>query len=417
MPVPAAIYYLDGALAGFTGMDGAFTATYSAEVATPSLTLRKTGYANLTVHDYPGGPLAMPYPTATQDAESATRSIAVTAPAGSATRAFVAVAVKRPGYAHAQHAAFKSVFFSEAGTGSVDVALPEGEATVVAYGFDGNLAGSSQAVASEPLSVDLKATPAFGAYRVSVPAFKSGSPTSVGYFLRWPSTSPIVENRIFLTILTGELLELGWGLPPVESFGIPGASYAAVAESWSSDGRSLLASRELRSMTPGQHPLAWLPQADLKTYHKGTERTDFYVNPLAPVPGANGLILELYDGNPVWRVIANQTSSASVRVPTFKPNALTAGKEYGIHLHAVLNHGQLEASERAVTLGEPYRGVYSAHRNTTSAYRTSAVAAESLGPVSQKAAMTPKRGLLERTLGLSVGAQVRRVLTETRPER
>lgn len=374
-PVPAAVVFVGGRLAGFTGIGGTFAASYSATIASPSITVAKSGYANLTVHGFGGGPLAMPRPADAESVTSATRSITVTAPGGSATTALVSIAVMRPGHAFAQTEAFKAIPLSEAGTGSADVALPEGEATVLAYGFDGNLAGSSLGPVGDVLSVELKPTPAFGAFRPEVSAFKSDSVHSVGYYLTWPSESPIAENRVELAVLSGEFVSLGWGLPPVESFGIPGASYTMMADATTLSGDRLLARRERRSVGSGIHPVTWLPEARWMTYRTGAEKYDvtFRINPNTSVPGANAYVLDLLDlmdRKRAWRVVSHQTSTMSVEVPITVPYGLKPGKEYIVQLHSALNPGRFDSSETAMTIGTRYTAIYNESSEGASAYRS-----------------------------------------------
>ncbi len=423
MPLVGAVVYLGGRLAKFTGADGTFTATYSAAVATPSLTLAKSGYANLTVHGHAGGPLALLRPVASDAASMATRSIAVTAPGGSASKVLVSVAVKRGGYAHARSEAFKAVDLSAAGTGSVDVALPDGQATVLAYGFDGNLAGSSQGPVGDLLSVELTPTADFGACLPAVPAFKTDSVTTVGYYLTWPSDSPVVENRVELAILSGSLLSLGWALPPVESFGIPGASYMLMADAATSNGNRLQARHEIRNVNPGVHALTWLPEASWLNYRPGSREPEvtFLVYPQEPVPGANALVLDMFDTTTkqqTWRVVAHQASSASVEVPNIFPYGLKSGTQYGVRLNAAINPDRLDLPEKAVTYGTLYGATYD-KPSSTATYRLSTGAPEADAPASGEAALeplllAPTPGTLERPFARTEAERVIRALREAK---
>ncbi len=359
---------------GPLALGGTFTATYSAAIASPSITVASSGYTNLTVHGYSGGPLLMTRPASTESVAVSSRSIAVTAPPGSATTAFISVAVKRAGFAYAKLEAFADVALSEAGTASVDVALPDGEATVLAYGFDGDIAGASQGPVGETLAVNLKATPAFGTFRTSVSQFETDSVLAVGYYLTWPSESPIVENRLPLAVLTGDLLTSPWDLPPVTSFGIPGASYTITAEAMAVDASAMLAARERRNVTPGSRLLSWLPEATWKNYRPGSEEhgVSFQILPDAVVPGANAFVLDLFDDKHVWRVVSHQTSTASIEVPLFESLGpkLKPGTSYAVRLDSALNPGRAGFQEEAYTYGTVYGATYNKQTATLGAYRT-----------------------------------------------
>jgi hypothetical protein len=289
--------------------------------------------------------------------------------------ALISVAVQRAGHAYTTLEAFAEVILSEAGTGSVDVDLPDGEATVLAYGVDGDLAGVSQGPVTETLALALKATPAFGAFKTSLSPLGTDSLLAVGYYLTWPSESPLIENRVPLAVLTGEHVNETWYLPPVTSFGIPGASYTLIADAMAADASATLAERVRRNVTPGSRLLTWLPKASSKTYQTGSEKygVPFQMLPDAAVPGANAFILDLFDlvdDKHLWRVVSHQTGTASLEVPLFESLGpkLKPGTTYAVRVDSALNPGRPGAVEEAFTAGSVVGAIY--NKPSSSAYRT-----------------------------------------------
>lgn len=380
MPVPTAIVFLEGKLTTFADLEGRFTGPYPVKEGNPTVTVSKSGHPDVTVYDYAGGPLAIPGP-APSEAPSAPRVLHVSAPAGGATEALVSVSVKREGYAFANVEAFEHLVFSEGGTASVEVDLPPGEATMVAYGLDDEIVGTYQGEVEDALSLTLQAAPGYTLFQTQSPSVEAGS---VGYYLTWPSDSPVRENRVLLTLLSEKSSDASWVLPPVERFGIPGASYMIVAEATTPDGSELLARREIRNVKPGARTLSFLPEAEWKNYGTGSVKYEipFQVHPEKAAPGANTWVLDVFGvdqetqalTNHAWRVIAPQVGTESVKVPLLSIGGSLGGlkpeTKYVVQLHSALNAGRFYASETALTLGGRYLVTYNKAQTTASFTRS-----------------------------------------------
>lgn len=364
-PIPLAIVLLDGVTRTITGLDGSFTATRSSAVTAPSVTVLRSGYANLTVHGYQGGILTMvprlrPAPAATTSVK-----IWVVAPPAIASAAAIGISVKRSGYAYSLTQITRLVSLSQAGTGSLTVSLPAGEATIVGAGWQAPLAGLFQGAVAPELTVTLSATESQATYETEVPVLRTdGSVSSISaYYLNWPGDTPSHPNSVMIAAAGGGTGDEPISLPPVDSFGLPGAYYTVYGFADSNTSAVVNATAIQRHITPGRRILPLLAEPVTPMYYPGdeTKNQTFEVPISAAVNGANAYMLDVASvptTGPVerlWRLVSLGTSTGSLELPILPATmrasyGLTVGTHYAVSVSAAA-HPMSPDGDQAFTSG------------------------------------------------------------------
>ncbi|HEY9897850.1 MAG TPA: hypothetical protein V6D00_01600 [Pantanalinema sp.] len=350
-PVSAAFVVLDNKTQALTGMDGSFTATRSALVKAPSVTVLKTGYVNLTVHGYQGGMLRIPPKTTPTPEATESMTVQLSAPAGLSST-IVSVAVKPVGYTYAIAKHLGSVNLSEAGTGSIKLTVPVGDATILAYGWDGQAVGSKQASVSSSLDVTLTQSPDYETYQTDVPLLKTdGSVLSrASYFLTWPGDTPAHPNKVMIGDITGLSTHEPFDLPPASAFGIAGAHYTVTGSALKNTAnRPMIAGSSKSGLLPGNHVMALLETPISSKYRPGDETFDVTFRALIDqgVAGANAYTadfsaLPAAGGAWLWEVISLGESTESLDVPVLPGSlrslfSLSAGTTYQLQRGSAKN--------------------------------------------------------------------------------
>lgn len=371
-PIPQAIVILDNETQVLTGMDGAFTATRSTDTQDPSITVLKSGFANLTVHGYQGGALTMPGRSAASPMATQSMTVFLTAPEGATTTALLSLAVKSESYAYARTEFLGSVPLSAAGTGSVKVGVPAGHVTAIAYGTTGEVVGVKQGAVSGEMEVSLAPASAFETYQteVSLPRADGSLLSEVSYFLNWPGDTPARPNSALVAEITGSSTVIPFILPPPSSFGIPGAYYSVVGSALRNTiSRPSIAFRRKGNVAPGSHSISLLGEAIWVSYRAGSDLLEVPFRPVLDslIPGANAHYADINallsaGGGRLWKVVALGTSTASLDVPVLPRDlratyGLTVDATYSVTVGAAINPVSVDA-EYAQTMGLSGTAVY-----------------------------------------------------------
>lgn len=336
-----------------TEVDGGFAARFTAE-APSSVTFLAEGYVPLTIAGYAGGPLFMrPYAPVTLDIQSVV--VDLHAPAGVSTASVLAIAVQPKGHAYASPAYLGKPEFSAAGTASVKVSLPKGDATLLAYGTKGTMVGALQAAVAPTLSLTLSKVDRYDGYQIAVPEIRQGGGTTrvASYNLTWPSDTPDMPNQLGIGVFTLEST-VSVALPPAAAFGIAQAAYSLTGSALTNRTPLLLLSeRTLRPVPKGASAVSLLhePQSQALT---GT----FGIRP-GESAGATAYyadVLDPEDGQPCWRLVSQGATPVDLTLPRLpaahQHRNLTAGKTYTMRAGAAIGLLGFKSTE-AYAHGQP----------------------------------------------------------------
>lgn len=333
--------------------DGSFRETVAQSgLAT---TILADGYVPLTILGYAGGPLFM-RPNATSPLATSSVTIALQAPAGASSDSVLAIAVKPPGYSHASTAYLGTVPFSAQGTASVTVTLPQGDATLLAYGTKGTIVGSLQAPVSASLSLTLSAIPSYAPYQASVPKLREDASTTqlAAFSLVWPGEAPETPSSLGLGLVSGETTNRPIALPPASAFGLAQASYSVTGSVLTTDSpRLTLAERTLSGVTPGAFAVSLLSEPQSQPL-----AGSFGLLP-SPTSGATAYVADVLDSStqaPLWRLVSLGQTPTRLTLPELPASLqswrLPSGKAY--RLQAGSADGLLGfKATRAYSLGQP----------------------------------------------------------------
>jgi len=316
-----------------TGSDGAFNAVRASERTADWSTFLAEGYVPLSISGYAGGPLYM------QPDEAATFTVTTTvvslqAPPGSATASVLAIAVRPTGHTYSSSLHLYKPTFSAQGTASVRVSpMPVGEATLLAYGTDGGVAGGLQTPVSSEISLTLSPVPRYDVYQASVSTpRKDGSTTQIASFdLVWPSDTPDLPNRLRLGLISGATTGMGMALPPASAFPIPGASYAITGTVLESASYAYLAERHLQPVKPGTYTVPMLAEPGAEALPEA-----FGILPLASA-GAKAYYADVRDPDTerfLWRMVSLGEAPRNLTLPELPASLqswrIPAGKSYSV---------------------------------------------------------------------------------------
>lgn len=375
-PLSFAWISLDEKSDALTHANGSFSATRSIGAEAPILTALKSGYANLTIYGYRGGPLALPDRLPPADPATQSVELMISAPPGGASAAVVGVSVQREGYTYGEAWQTVDLSLSAAGTASLALSLPSGRATIIGYGVDGDVAGGIQEAVGATMSLSLVPSLAAQGYQADVPLLKpDGSMlAAASFYLNWPGETPVKSNAILVAQLTGSSVDTAVSLPPVDSFGIPGAYYSIHGADIESSGSArILASAWKRHVAPGRYPFSLLTAPTTTRYASGHESShvEFRVPVDVPVNAADAYSLDLFRVPDVgsaeyrWRIVSLGTSTESLALPILSSTlfrslyGLTVGETYWMRLGAFQEFGSSDRDE-AHTYGSQGSVIYNA---------------------------------------------------------
>lgn len=298
-----------------TDANGRFNATIPPASTPLVTTFLADGYVPLTVSGYTGGTLFL-LPKASTPTSTRSVTVSMSAPAGSIAQSVLAIAVKPTGYAVASTAYLGSPTFSEAGTASVTVTLPEGEATVLAYGINSTVVGALQAAVASEMTLSLSSISHYDVYQTTIGNIPAGGNTTqlAAYGLSWPSENPDMPNLVWLSTLSGATDSLPVvALPPATAFNLQQASYVVeVSAVTTATPRVTLSQRTQALERSGAHQVTLLsaPQAQSVT-------GAFGILP-AKVTGATAYTADVLDAEtqqPLWRILSLGENPPNLTVP------------------------------------------------------------------------------------------------------
>lgn len=328
---------LIGGMQVVTGSDGSFKVALESENTATWSTFLAAGYVPLSISGYAGGPLYL-QPDDAVALDITSTVVSLQTPPGSATSSVLAIAVKPTGHAYASSVHLYKPTFSAQGTASVKVTpMPRGEATLLAYGTDGTVAGGLRTPVSSAISLSLAPVPRYDLYQASVATPRTdGSTTQIASFdLVWPSETPDLPNRLWLGVISGASTAFPIALPPASAFGIPEASYAVSGRVLDTATYQYLAERYLQPLTPGARSVPMLAEP-------GAEATSgaFGVLP-STSPGATAYYADVQDPDTerfVWRLVSLGETPKNLTLPALPASLqswrLPTGKSYLVRVGA-----------------------------------------------------------------------------------
>lgn len=327
----ADVTILNGEKAIAPGADGGFKVEIKGGQAPPPMTFLSDAHVPLTVYGYAGGPLFL-RPKASPSLATASVTISLQAPAGTATESVLAIAVQPPGHAHASTEYLGTPTFSEQGTASVTATLPVGKATLIAYLTKSNTLGTLQAPVSSALSLTLSPVSDYPIYEAYVPKLPEHHETRqvATFTLVWPGEFPEAPNSLILGGVGGETTHRPIGLPPLSALGLPGASYAVTGSVLSKDTpRVTLAETTRYDVAPDYFSMPLLGEPNAQALADGfgllpgksTGATAYYADVLDPLSRA-----------PLWRLVSYGQAPTRLTLPplpsSFESWRLASGKSY-----------------------------------------------------------------------------------------